>query len=89
MAVACAAGCLVEPAGTPDRCATPAALDGYRLPWRPNVAMQLTQDCNDSCCSDHVGIDEYAYDWANGGAFTIVAPRGGTITHLKANSSHL
>jgi murein DD-endopeptidase MepM/ murein hydrolase activator NlpD len=49
--------------------------------------MQLTQDCNDSCCADHVGTDEYAYDWANGGAFTIVAARGGTVSHLKINST--
>lgn len=87
-AMACAAGCLREPDGVPDRCATPASADGYRLPWQPGVTMELTQDCNDACCSDHVGTDEYAYDWGNGtGSFTVVAARGGTITHLKINST--
>ena len=64
-----------------------AQLPAYRLPWRPGVAMQLTQDCDDTCCRDHVGADAYAYDWANGGAFTVVAARGGTITHLKISST--
>jgi murein DD-endopeptidase MepM/ murein hydrolase activator NlpD len=49
--------------------------------------MQLTQDCNDSCCADHVGNDAYAWDWANGSGFTVVAARGGTVTHLKINSN--
>ena len=49
--------------------------------------MQLTQDCNDSCCGDHVGNDEYAWDWANGGGFDVRAARGGTVTHLKINST--
>jgi hypothetical protein len=84
-ATPCSDGCVVEPPGTPDHCALAAT--AYRLPWRPEATMQLTQDCNDSCCGDHVGTDEYAYDWANGGSFTIVAARGGTITHLKINST--
>ena len=86
-ATPCEGGCVVEPPGTPDHCMPPVSMGAYRLPWQPGVAMQLTQDCNDSCCSDHVGTDEYAYDWANGGAFTVVAARGGTITHLKINST--
>lgn len=49
--------------------------------------MQLTQDCNDSCCNDHVGNDAYAWDFANGGGFPVHAARGGTITHLKINST--
>lgn len=63
------------------------APDAYRLPWLPGVGMQLTQDCNDRCCRDHVGLDGYAYDFANGGPFTVVAARGGTITHLKMSST--
>lgn len=60
----------------------------FRLPWQPGVTMYLTQDCNDSCCGDHVGTDEYAYDWGTStGAFTVVAARGGTITHLKIDST--
>lgn len=86
-ATPCAAGCVVEPPGTADHCGVPVSEQGYRLPWQPAVAMRLTQDCDDSCCGDHVGTDKYAYDWANGGAFTIVAARGGTITHLKVNST--
>lgn len=86
-AMVCPAGCVVEPPGTPDHCAVPVAPDGYRLPWSPAVAMRLTQDCADSCCGDHVGNDTYAYDWANGGGFVIVAARGGTVSHLKINST--
>ncbi len=61
--------------------------DTYRLPWQPGVTMQLTQDCDDTCCDDHVGSDRYAYDWARGGGFTVVAARAGTVTHLKINST--
>jgi len=86
-AMPCAAGCVVEPTGTADHCMVPMSTESFRLPWQPGVAMQLTQDCNDACCSDHVGTDKYAYDWANGGSFTVVAARGGTITHLKINSA--
>jgi murein DD-endopeptidase MepM/ murein hydrolase activator NlpD len=49
--------------------------------------MHLTQDCNDSCCGDHVGNDAYAWDFANGGAFPVVAARAGTVSHLKMNST--
>lgn len=87
MATACPNGCVVEPSGTEDRCATAPSAKSYKLPWRPTTSMRLTQDCNDSCCSDHVGTDKYAYDWANGGSFQIVAARGGKITHLKDNST--
>ncbi|MEO8551910.1 MAG: M23 family metallopeptidase [Kofleriaceae bacterium] len=86
-AQACPAGCKIEPSGTEDRCITPTTAKSYRLPWRPATTMRLTQDCNDSCCSDHVGNDKYAYDWANGGGFGVVAARAGTITHLKINST--
>lgn len=86
-ATPCADGCVIEPSGTEDRCATAASQKSYKLPWRPGTSMRLTQDCNDSCCSDHVGNDKYAYDWANGASFQIVAARGGTITHLKDNST--
>jgi hypothetical protein len=86
-AMACAAGCVVEAPGTPDQCNVASTPTGFRLPWRPGVTMQLTQDCNDSCCNDHVGSDAFAYDWANGGSFDVVAARGGTITHLKINST--
>lgn len=86
-AMACSDGCVVEDPGVADHCRVPVSDGEYRLPWQPGVTMRLTQDCNDSCCADHVGTDAYAYDWANGGAFTIVAARGGTISHLKINST--
>ena len=86
-ATACAAGCQVEPSGVEDRCITPTSAKSYKLPWRPATTMRLTQDCDDSCCSDHVGTDAYAYDWANGGSFGVVAARAGKITHLKINST--
>ena len=83
----CDAGCVVEAAGTPDHCKLVVSPTDYRLPWPSGTSMQLTQDCNDSCCSDHIGLDQWAWDWANGTSFTIVAARGGTITHLKINST--
>ena len=86
-ATPCANGCVVETQGTADHCAASSSGNTYRLPWAPSTSMQLTQDCNDSCCSDHVGNDEYAWDWANGGGFAVRAARGGTITHLKINST--
>ena len=86
-ATPCVAGCVVEPPGTADHCKAQPSQNGYRLPWSKNVTMKLTQDCNDSCCADHVGNDKYAWDFANGGAFTVLAARGGTITHLKINST--
>jgi len=86
-ATPCANGCVVETQGTADHCALSSSGNTYRLPWAPSTSMQLTQDCNDSCCGDHVGNDEYAWDWANGGGFGVRAARGGTITHLKINST--
>lgn len=83
----CPSGCQVNPPGVPDACKVPASPSGYRLPWPAGTPMQLTQDCNDSCCNDHVGVDGYAWDFANGGAFPIVAARGGTVSHLKINST--
>jgi hypothetical protein len=83
----CPNGCVVEAPGTADHCAAVTNGDTYRLPWQPGVSMKLTQDCNDSCCGDHVADDGYAWDFANGTSFTVVAARGGTITHLKINSS--
>jgi hypothetical protein len=86
-ATPCADGCVVEAAGIADHCHVPVADSAYTLPWPDNVSMRLTQDCNDSCCSDHVGNDEWAWDFANAGAFPVIAARGGTITHLKINST--
>ncbi len=87
-ATPCAEGCAVAPPGSPDYCkSAPGSANSYRLPWHAGTSMQLTQDCNDSCCSDHVGNDKYSWDFARGGEFTVVAARGGTITHLKMNST--
>lgn len=83
----CKDGCVVAPMGQPDYCKPPVGPGTYKLPWPQNTSMQLTQDCNDACCNDHVGNDKYAWDFANGGGFTVVASRGGTITHLKINST--
>ncbi len=86
-AVVCAAGCQVQAAGTNDVCKTPTTPNSYRLPWTHGVSMQLTQDCNDACCSDHVGNDEYAWDFANGSSFVVRAARAGTVTHFKLSSA--
>lgn len=83
----CPNGCVVEAAGTADHCKAVTTPGTYKLPWKPGITMSLTQDCNDSCCNDHVNDDKYAWDFANGGAFTVVAARGGTVTHLKINST--
>jgi hypothetical protein len=81
---ACPMGCSVNPPGVPDSCKSE---NTYRLPWPNGRSMQLTQDCNDSCCADHVGTDQYAWDWGTAGAFPVVAARSGIITHLKINSN--
>jgi murein DD-endopeptidase MepM/ murein hydrolase activator NlpD len=86
-ATPCPGGCVVEAQGTADHCAAVTSPNGYKFPWQPGVSMQLTQDCNDSCCADHVGDDGYAWDFANSTSFLVVAARGGTITHLKINST--
>lgn len=85
----CPYNCVVAPAGYDDYCSKvpPAPTKVYRLPWTHGVTMKLTQDCNDPCCNDHVGPDEYAWDWANGNHFVVRAARGGTITHMKLSSS--
>jgi hypothetical protein len=83
---ACAAGCVVAPAGQADYCASSGG-GTYKLPWHAGTSMSLTQDCNDSCCSDHIGTDKYAWDFGNGAGFAVVAARGGTVTHVKINST--
>ena len=83
----CPNGCVVEAAGTPDHCKSTPTTGGYKLPWKAGGSMTLTQDCDDPCCNDHVGAHKYAWDWGNGSAFTVVASRGGTVTHLKINST--
>lgn len=83
-ATPCPMGCQVAPQGVADFCKSP---NTYKLPWPMGTSMQLTQDCNDACCNDHVGSDAYAWDFANGTGFTIHASRGGTVTHLKINST--
>ena len=84
----CSAGCLVAAAGSPDSCLPAGAPAGaYRLPWTAGTSMWLTQDCDDACCNDHVGTDAYAWDFADATFFDVVAARGGTVTHLKMNST--
>ncbi len=82
----CSNGCVVAAAGYDDYCKLPVSKKSYRLPWTHGVTMKLTQDCNDSCCTDHVGPDEYAWDWGNTTHFVVRAARGGTITHMKLSS---
>jgi hypothetical protein len=83
----CPNGCVVAPAGTADSCSTGS--QSYRLPWPRTSTMYLTQDCNDSCCGDHINWDKYAWDFATSPSvgFPVVAARGGTVTHLKMNST--
>jgi murein DD-endopeptidase MepM/ murein hydrolase activator NlpD len=78
------AACGPSPEFTADT--TPTA-DTFRLPWQSDAAITLTQDCDDSCCDDHVGQDRFAWDWASGDGFGVVAARAGTVTHLKINSA--
>jgi murein DD-endopeptidase MepM/ murein hydrolase activator NlpD len=65
-------------------CAVKDPEASYRLPWQAQHVW-LTQDCSEG---DHAGASELAYDWASSdGAFTVVAARGGRITHLKISST--
>jgi hypothetical protein len=61
----------------------------FRLPWGAGASQYLTQDANDACCSDHVGANKYAFDFAlpEGGAFDVVAPADGTLVHVKMSST--
>lgn len=70
-----------------------AAVDNsiaFRLPWAAGGSQYLTQDANDDCCSDHVGSNKYAFDFAawDGSAFDVVAPAAGTVVHVKMSSKH-
>ena len=68
---------------------TSDAKTSFRLPWAAGASQYLTQDANDDCCSDHVGANKFAYDFAlpAGGAFDVVAPASGTIVHVKMSSN--
>lgn len=61
-----------------------------RLPWSPGTSLYLTQDANDDCCSDHVGSNKWAYDFASydGNPFDVLAPQAGTVVHVKMSSKH-
>lgn len=61
----------------------------FRLPWSAGASQYLTQDANDACCSDHVGANKFAFDFAlpEGGAFDVVAPADGTLVHVKMSST--
>lgn len=70
--------------------AKPASTIAAHLPWAAGSSMYLTQDANDDCCSDHVGSNKWAYDFAayDGSAFDVVAPQAGTVVHVKMSSKH-
>lgn len=59
-----------------------------RLPWAAGQSVYLTQDADDDCCSDHVGSNKWAWDFAayDGSAFDVVAPQAGTVVHVKMSS---
>jgi len=65
-----------------------AASVAARLPWAAGQSVYLTQDADDDCCSDHIGSNKWAYDFAawDGGAFDVVAPQAGTVVHVKMSS---
>ena len=64
----------------------PASAADYRLPFTAGVSIPLSQDCDDSCCNDHVGIQKFAYDFSNGKNFAVRATRDGTVVHIKQSS---
>lgn len=68
----------------------PTAVVAAHLPWASGTSLYLTQDANDDCCSDHVGSNKWAYDFAafDGSPFDVVAPEAGTIVHVKMSSKH-
>lgn len=65
-----------------------AASIAARLPWAAGTSVYLTQDADDDCCSDHVGSNKWAYDFAayDGSAFDVLAPQAGTVVHVKMSS---
>ncbi len=68
----------------------PASSIGARLPWAAGTSLYLTQDASDDCCSDHVGSNKWAYDFASwdGQPFDVLAPQAGTVVHVKMSSKH-
>lgn len=70
--------------------AAPVSSIAARLPWAAGTSLYLTQDANDDCCSDHVGSNKWAYDFASwdGQPFDILAPQAGTVVHVKMSSKH-
>jgi len=70
--------------------AAPMSSIAARLPWPAGTSLYLTQDADDECCSDHVGSNKWAYDFAawDGQSFDVVAPQAGTIVHVKMSSKH-
>jgi hypothetical protein len=58
------------------------------LPWPASQRVYVTQDCNDSCCGDHVGFNGYSWDFAAQSPFDVLAPRAGTVVHVKMSSNH-
>ena len=61
------------------------AESAYKLPVSPGTKVQVTQGNNNSK-GDHIGKEKYAFDFANGQSFTVVAARGGTVIGMRQDS---
>lgn len=82
------AGRRVEPVAAAASMVAAESSIAARLPWAAGQSVYLTQDANDDCCSDHVGSNKWAWDFAawDGSAFDVVAPQAGTLVHVKMSS---
>lgn len=62
---------------------------GYYLPWAKGLEKRLTWSVSHTSCTP-AGACQYAFDFADGTMFPLVAAKGGTVFHFKdtcANSS--
>ncbi len=59
-----------------------AAFGGYYLPWAENLTKRLTWSVSHSSCSPTYYCT-YAFDFADGTMFPMVAAKGGTVYHWK------
>jgi hypothetical protein len=75
----CPEGCQMMPFGTPDQCKAAPVQNGYYLPFACGAKFQCTQGNNSSF--SHNGKEKFAWDFGMSPGTSVVASRGGTVSH--------
>jgi len=82
VAVSCPSGCYVAPPKVNDGCN--ASPSGYALPWACGATYVCTQGNGGDICGsnggDHVGVQQYAFDFGLPRQTVLRAARAGTVT---------